>query len=64
MNTKPRLPEDDELPTAREVADYLRDVLAGMASMARDIGLEHTSAALELARREAEREATEQEASR
>jgi hypothetical protein len=64
MDIKPRPPEDDDLPTAREVADYLRDVLAGLASMARDIGLEHTSAALELARREAEREANELESSR
>lgn len=64
MNIKPHPSQDDELPTAREVADYLRDVLAGMATMARDIGLENTSAALELARREAEREATDIESSR
>jgi hypothetical protein len=64
MNITPRISDDDKLPTAREVADYLRDVLAGMASMARDIGLENTSAALELARREAEREASELEVSR
>jgi hypothetical protein len=64
MNTQPRLNEDDKLPTAREVADYLRDVLAGMATMARDIGLAHTAAALELARREADREAAEVEVSR
>jgi hypothetical protein len=64
MTIKPRHSDDDELPTAREVADYLRDVLAGLASMARDIGLEHTSAALELARREADREATDLELSR
>mgnify|MGYP001191320447 CR=1 FL=1 len=63
MDMKPHPPEDD-LPTAREVADYLRDVLAGMASMARDIGLSHTAAALEIARREAEREAIELETSR
>lgn len=64
MTIKLRPSDDDELPTAREVADYLRDVLAGLASMARDIGLEHTSAALELARREADREATDLELSR
>ena len=64
MNIEPKSPQDDELPTPREVADYLRDVLAGLASMARDIGLEHTAAALELARREAEREAAELEVSR
>lgn len=64
MDSKPRLSDDDKLPTAREVADYLRDVLAGMATMARDIGLTHTAAALELARREAEREASASETSR